>query len=110
MSENEVNDAVVTFVVNVSDINTVNNFYTNNYLWMETRNICWNINDKNIKITVLKLYDDHLRKTAFSDANMLVHGCGVSQYPQFYDQHLEKYQLLPRPCLGSFKDDNREKW
>ena len=31
------------------------------------------------------------------------HGCGVSQYPQFYDQHLEKYQLLPRPYLGSFE-------
>ena len=43
-----------------------------------------------------------VRKTVFTsaDASILGNGCGVSQYPQFYDQHLEKYQLLPRPYLG----------
>ena len=33
----------------------------------------------------------------------------MSQYPQFNDQHLEMYQLLPRPYLGSFEGDNGEK-
>ena len=43
------------------------------------------------------------------DVDMLGYGYGVSQYPQFYDQHLEKYELLPCPYLGSFEDDNGEK-
>ena len=42
-----------------------------------------------------------------ADVFMLGHGCGVSQYPQFYDQKLEKYQLLPRLYLGSFDGGNR---
>ena len=42
--------------------------------------------------------------------DMFGHGCGVSRYPQFYDQHLEKYQLLPRPYLGSFGGDNGENY
>ena len=33
---------------------------------------------------------------------MLVHGCGVSQYPQFYDTIKYIYQILPRPYLGSY--------
>ena len=41
--------------------------------------------------------------------DMLVHGCGVSRYPWFYDQYLEKCQLLPRTYLGIFEDDNGEK-
>ena len=40
---------------------------------------------------------------------MLGYGCDVSQYPQFYHQRLEKYQLLPRPYLGSFEGGNGEK-
>ena len=31
---------------------------------------------------------------------MRSYGCGVSQYLQFYDQDLEKYQVLPRPYWG----------
>ena len=34
---------------------------------------------------------------------MLGYGCGVSQYSQFYDQNLDKYQVLPRPYRGSFE-------
>ena len=34
---------------------------------------------------------------------MLGCGCGVSQYPQFFDRELDKYQLLPRPYLVSFE-------
>ena len=40
---------------------------------------------------------------------MLSDGFGVSHYPQYYDQHLEKYQLLPRPYLGNFEVNNGEK-
>ena len=34
---------------------------------------------------------------------MLGYGCGVSQYPQFYDKDLDMYQVLPRPHMGSFE-------
>ena len=40
---------------------------------------------------------------------MLVHGCGVSIYPQFYEKHLEKYQVLTCPYAGSFEGSNGEK-
>ena len=36
------------------------------------------------------------------DVSMLGHGCGVSQYPQFYDTNIKKYQMLPRPYVGSY--------
>ena len=51
-------------------------------------------------------------KTVFflsADVTIIGHVYGVSQYPYFYDQHLEKYQLLPRPHFGSFEGDNGEK-
>ena len=44
-----------------------------------------------------------------SDVAILGHGYGVSQYPQLYDKHLEKYQLLPHPYLGKFEVGNEEK-
>ena len=45
----------------------------------------------------------------FADVSMLGYRCGVSQYHQFYDRELDKYQLLPGPHLGSFEGDNGEK-
>ena len=33
---------------------------------------------------------------------MLGHGCGVSQYPQFYDTIKNIYIMLPRPYVGSY--------
>ena len=35
---------------------------------------------------------------------MLGHGCGVSQYPQFYDTN-KKFQMLPRPYVGSYSGE-----
>ena len=35
---------------------------------------------------------------------MLGHGCGVSQYPQFYDTN-KKHQMLPRPYVGSYSGE-----
>ena len=40
---------------------------------------------------------------------MLGSGCVVSQYPQFFDQHLENYQLLLRQYLDNFEGDNGER-
>ena len=37
------------------------------------------------------------------DVSMLGWGCGVSQYPQFYDHELKTYQVLPHKYLGSFE-------
>ena len=36
------------------------------------------------------------------DVSMLGHGYGVSQYPQFYDKIIEKYQMLLRLYVGSY--------
>ena len=33
---------------------------------------------------------------------MLVHGCGFSLYPQFYDTNNNKIQMLPLPYVGSY--------
>ena len=37
-----------------------------------------------------------------TDVSMLGHGCGVSQYPQFYEKIKNKYQMLPRPYVVSY--------
>ena len=39
---------------------------------------------------------------------MIGYGCGVSQYPQFYDQYLEKYQVLPRLYFGTSENPKRK--
>ena len=36
------------------------------------------------------------------DDSMFGYGCGVSQYPQFYDKQLDRYQILQHPYSGSF--------
>ena len=36
---------------------------------------------------------------------MLGHGCGVSQYPHFYDTFKNIYQMLPRPYVGSYSGE-----
>ena len=37
------------------------------------------------------------------DVSMLGYGCGVPQYHQFYDQELDRYQVLSRSDMGSFE-------
>ena len=44
-----------------------------------------------------------------ADVSMLGYGCGVSQYPQFFVEDLDIYQILPRPCLRSFDGGPGEK-
>ena len=69
------------------------------------------LNDNNNKRTVKKLHDACWKNIYFTSANVAIlgHRCGVSQYPQFYDQPLEKCQLLPRPYLGILEGGNGEK-
>ena len=66
---------------------------------------------------VRKSHDAGLKNIYFtsSDVSMLGYGCGVSQYPQFYDQELDRYQVLPHSYRGSFEGfpgENfvKEKW
>ena len=58
-----------------------------------------------------KLHDDGWKNGYFTSADVakLSNGCVVSQFPQLYDQQLEKYQYLTCPYLGSSEGDNREK-
>ena len=47
-------------------------------------------------------------KTKFfksTDVSILGHSCCVSQYPQFYDKIKNKYQILPRPYVGSYSGE-----
>ena len=37
-----------------------------------------------------------------ADVSMLVYGCGVSQYPQFYDRIKNIYQMLTPPYVGVY--------
>ena len=46
---------------------------------------------------------------------VLGHGCGVSQFDQFYKKIKNKYKILPRPYVGSYEGENigkilKEKW
>ena len=34
--------------------------------------------------------------------SILGHGCGVSQYPQFYEKNKNRYKMLPRSFVGSY--------
>ena len=58
-----------------------------------------------------KIHDAGRENCYFTSVNvsMLGFGCGVSQYPQFYYQDLDKYQVLPLPYLGSLEGDNWRK-
>ena len=38
-----------------------------------------------------------------ADVSMLAYGFVVSQYPQFYDKELDRYQLLPSPYKKPFE-------
>ena len=51
-------------------------------------------------------------KTGFFNSagvSILGYGCGVSQYPQFYDQELKKYQVLTLPYLRYLEGCPKEK-
>ena len=70
------------------------------------------LNDINYKITVRKLHDAGWKISFFTyaDVYMIVHVSVVSYCYKCYDQGLDKYQLLPRPYLGSFEGFTGEKF
>ena len=58
----------------------------------------------NNKKTVKKLHDTVWKNSDFisADVYILVYGCGASQYPQFFVEDSDIYQMLPHPYLRSF--------
>ena len=60
-----------------------------------------------LKITINNMHTLGQKAQFFklSDVLMLGHGCGVSQYPQFYDRVKNIYQMLPRPYVGSYSGE-----
>ena len=58
----------------------------------------------NYKKTVRKLHDTGWKNSyhTSADVSMLGFGCGVYQYPQFYGNDLDMYQVSPHPFKVSF--------
>ena len=115
MTKTEVDDVVGSCVVNLRGLKTKNHFLIKNYLSMKTRNVLMKIEWQKLQDNSQEVAWFWLGKRFFTSdyVAMIGHGCDVFQYPQFYYQHLETYQLLPRPYLGSFEGDNEEiliKW
>ena len=67
-------------------------FYKQFFLTDNENNFDETLNDNNYKRTVRELHDYGCKNCYFTSADvaMISHGCGVSMYPQFYDQHLEE--------------------
>ena len=58
----------------------------------------------NYKKTVTKLHDTGQKNSyhTSNDVSMIGYVWGVYQYPQFFFEDLDMYQVLPRPYLRSF--------
>ena len=59
------------------------------------------LDEGNYRTTVKKMHKFCWKAQYFksADVSMLGHGCGVSQYPHFYDKTKNIYQMLPRPYV-----------
>ena len=79
-------------------------FYTQLPLNEDGNDLDKQLSYMNYKITVIKLHDTGWKKSYHASAgvSMLVYGCGVSMYPQFFVEDLDIYQMLPNPYLISF--------
>ena len=100
-----------TFVVKLCGLKAKNIFFIHNHLWIKKEQFDKELNNKYYERTVRKLHGAGWKNSYFTsaDADMLGNECDVSMYPQYYNQHLEKYQVSPHPYLGSFEGDNGEK-
>ena len=58
----------------------------------------------NYKKTVRKFRDTGWKNSyhTSADVSMLGYGCGVLQFPQFFVEDLDMYQMLPHPYLRYF--------
>ena len=70
-------------------------FYTQLPLNDDDTNFEEQVNDIDYNKTVNKLHVDGWGNSYFTSAYvyMLGYGCGVSQYPQFYDKYLDMHQM-----------------
>ena len=61
------------------------------------------INEGTYKTTIINMHKLGWEANYFKSAHvsMLGHGCGISQYPQFYDR-TKKNQVLPHPYVVSY--------
>ena len=61
------------------------------------------LDEGNYRSTVQNMHKIDCKAQYFksADVSMLGHGCGVSQYPQFYYTNNNKIQMLPRPYVRS---------
>ena len=117
--------SVETFImVLISEIPTINYWKIWEVLWIKQKRLF----QKNVELVIhvsshLQLleviYTQDIRRILImykhklvwrsqyfnsSDVSMLVHDCGVSQYPQFYDT-IKIYQMLPHPDVGSYSGE-----
>ena len=65
----------------------------------------------NYKKKVRKFHDIGWKNSyhTSADFSMLGYGCGVSQYPQFFVEDLDIYQILPHKYLRYFDGGHGEK-
>ena len=87
MTKTELNDIGGIFVVKLRGLNIENILNTKLPLNEYDNNFDEQYNDINYKRTVRDLHDAGLKNSYFTsvDVSILGYGCGVSQYPQFYD-------------------------
>ena len=107
----EVNDIYGNVFLKLCGLNIWNKFLNTQLpLNEDDNNIFEQLNDINYKRTSSKLHDAGWKNSYFiSDCvYMISYGCGMSQYPQFYDQDFDKYQVLPCLYLGSFEGFSAE--
>ena len=83
MTKTEVDDVVGSCVVNLRGLKTKNHFLIKNYLSMKTRNVLMKIEWQKLQDNSQEVAWFWLGKIISDDVDMLGHGCGVSQYPQF---------------------------
>ena len=65
------------------------------------------LDERNYRPTVHNMHKIGWKAQYFksTDVSMLVHSCGVSQYPQLNYTNKNIYQMLPRPYLGSYSGE-----
>ena len=65
------------------------------------------LDERTYKTTIQNMHKLGWKAKIFNsaDVSMLVRGCGVSQYPQFYERIKNRYQILPRPYVGSYSGE-----
>ena len=90
--------------------NTMHTFFNNNISEF-SENLEGMLDEGKYRSSVQNMHKNGWKAQYFkySDVSMLGHGCGVSQYPQFYDTNKNIYQMLPRPYVVSYSGQKGHK-